>query len=414
MNLSEMCKTFVSLAKKVQAAEAEGRSFPSGPVTQSLVLRGNLILLGKEADAYMAALNAMSPNPAEESIWSRNTIDTAMTAALSTMLASDQDSVTSHREAVSEFQSTFSTAPTEFSFDLAIFGLDPACEGLSFGIISFARGTYTSSQDLGLPLRNGQAVEVAIARVAVSAIDIESAQRRAEQIVDRHIAVLNALLSEGVPSYVRFSRSFIGTRSTRLSCLSAYGIFHAQDELALRLYGSEEFTERLNKYGIPRASELLRTPGSLASRILAAHETAGAACIETQEREAFLLFAIALESVVLGNNVQQELSYQLALRIAHLTSSKSKDRKELVGRVKRLYALRSRIVHSGSRSVTKTDVEEIRYMCLVVLFELGRLNVSTSEDLESWFEERMLGGQEGPTTDEAISNTATLDEGTEE
>ena len=56
---------------------------------------------------------------------------------------------------------------------------------------------------------------------------------------------------------------------------------------------------------------------AFAGRVISALETAGEACVELKTHRAFLLHAIALESVVLGRQTQSEIGYQLSARVAH-------------------------------------------------------------------------------------------------
>jgi len=62
--------------------------------------------------------------------------------------------------------------------------------------------------------------------------------------------------------------------------------------------------------------------------------------------------------------------------------------------VKRLYRIRSKIVHTGSRDVTSDQVSEMRQLCLTALLALcaseGTAEFSSSDQLESWFEEKLL------------------------
>ena len=142
-------------------------------------------------------------------------------------------------------------------------------------------------------------------------------------------------------------------------------------------------------------SSLLEGNSSFAGRLVSAFETAGAASVETKPQLSFLLFAIALESVVLGRDTQSEITYQLSARVAHLLASDLKSRKTIVKRVADLYGLRSKIVHAGSTDVSDAEVESIREVCLSTLFALATppafVNMTSVDELEGWFKDRMLG-----------------------
>jgi hypothetical protein len=69
--------------------------------------------------------------------------------------------------------------------------------------------------------------------------------------------------------------------------------------------------------GFQRISDMLakENPTELEERILASFQWAGRAQVEQRREEAFLLYAIALESLVLGRNTKTEISHQLAVRL---------------------------------------------------------------------------------------------------
>jgi hypothetical protein len=60
-----------------------------------------------------------------------------------------------------------------------------------------------------------------------------------------------------------------------------------------------------------------------------------------------------------------------------------------------LYKLRSKIVHAGSTDVSEAEVEAIMELCLSTLFALATkpefIEMTTIEQLEEWFKDRMLG-----------------------
>jgi hypothetical protein len=134
--------------------------------------------------------------------------------------------------------------------------------------------------------------------------------------------------------------------------------------------------------------------------LISAFETAGAAGVETKPQLSFLLFAIALESVVLGRDIQTEITYQLSARVAHLLSADLTPRKTIAKRVVDLYRLRSKIVHAGSTDVSEAEVESIREVCLNTLFALATLpafaKMASVDELEEWFKDRMLGASDPP------------------
>jgi Apea-like HEPN len=140
---------------------------------------------------------------------------------------------------------------------------------------------------------------------------------------------------------------------------------------------------------------LLLSSNTLAGRVVSALETAGEACVEVKTHRAFLLHAIALESVILGKQTQSELTFQLSSRVAHLLGSDLNARKNIAKTVNDLYSLRSKIVHTGATDVSISELELITQITLNTLYALLRLRPFTEmikiEQYEQWFKDRMLG-----------------------
>lgn len=120
----------------------------------------------------------------------------------------------------------------------------------------------------------------------------------------------------------------------------------------------------------------------------------GRAALETDRGRAFLLNAIALESL-LFTKPGGELAYRIGVRAAHLLGGDTEDRKRLKKLVCDLYDLRSKLVHSGRDRVTERDVDVmldiVGYSILELLHAKGRFaQMTTRKELEEWFEDRVL------------------------
>lgn len=149
--------------------------------------------------------------------------------------------------------------------------------------------------------------------------------------------------------------------------------------------------------GFRRASDILATRQSkLQTRLLAALQLAGRATIDSRKEEAFLLYAIALESLILLEGDKDELKYRLKIRIAHLLGSNTKARKEISKQIGRLYDIRSSIVHSGDFQVTDADLSLMRSATknciLAILTNESFSGMATAEDLVAWFDDQILTG----------------------
>ena len=151
--------------------------------------------------------------------------------------------------------------------------------------------------------------------------------------------------------------------------------------------------------GFARVSEMLakEAPNDLADKILASVRWAGRAQVEARREEAFLLYAIALESLVLQKEIKTELSYRLAIRCAQIGGGPAlEDKKLVVDQIQSLYDLRSRIVHSGNFTVNEEELELMsRYAVSTLLILIQQepfRSMTTVQQLENWFEAQLLSG----------------------
>ena len=147
--------------------------------------------------------------------------------------------------------------------------------------------------------------------------------------------------------------------------------------------------------GGQRVSEWMTRRRTFGKRLIAAYVTAGSACVEQKPALAFLLFAVALESVILGDR-KTEITFQLSVRVAHLLGKTAERRKYYAAQVKKLYGIRSAIAHAGENDVAESDLEEIRVMCLTCLYILTKspdfAATENETDLDEWFLSKLLGG----------------------
>lgn len=129
--------------------------------------------------------------------------------------------------------------------------------------------------------------------------------------------------------------------------------------------------------------------------MIGAHEIAGLACVEQRPHLSFLLFAIALESLILGTSNKSEIGFQLSSRVAHLISNKMQGRLAIASAVGNLYDLRSRVVHTGETEVGDSELRTIQHICLSSLYAMTVrsefANMVTVDELENWFRDRLLG-----------------------
>lgn len=101
-----------------------------------------------------------------------------------------------------------------------------------------------------------------------------------------------------------------------------------------------------------------------------------------------MLYAVALENLVVPTRLADGLTREVALRTA-LLLHKAKDRPRGFERVRKLYGIRSQIVHNGYPDVTMADLNEMRwYAKQAVMVVLTAAEFSRIKDNEG-FEQRM-------------------------
>jgi hypothetical protein len=162
------------------------------------------------------------------------------------------------------------------------------------------------------------------------------------------------------------------------------------------------FKAEFEAAGLSRVSTLLLKPNRsvLEDKILSALQWAGRASVEQRKGEAFLLFAIALEALVMSGNDKAEITEKLAIRTAHLVIKNPKSRVQAYKDLKTLYGIRSKIVHSGSEDVTGDDLARIRFFVqralLTVLCTAPFSKMADEAEFVAWVHNCMLGAAQVP------------------
>lgn len=153
-------------------------------------------------------------------------------------------------------------------------------------------------------------------------------------------------------------------------------------------------TDKKQNFGFSRASHLLtKNRNDLEERLFSAIMWAGKATVDRRREESFLLYAISLETLVLLENENGELTYRLSTRVAHLIGKDLASRKNISDNVRYLYGIRSRIVHSGSYQVTDADLSLIGLytkLCILTILNHEPFVSMTKNDLVNWFNDRIF------------------------
>lgn len=286
--------------------------------------------------------------------------------------------------------------PSEYEKQIAIFGLDGLAEPMEFGQIKLIQLNHTPPSGQEPLFIGGNPARAELASVRVIAIDDQTAQAKAKQLLVSHLAVLNALCAEVWPSYYRLSDRYVDPMDFQMiGMLTSAGEWGGSMSRSRVLYPlpSAKLGSIIESEPSKRASAVMISKHEVSKRIRAGYELAGNACSTVDPATAFVLFAIALESSVMGG-ASTEITHQLAMRVAHLVSISVSDRLATARLVKDLYKTRSRIVHRGETDITSREVNQIRVLCLDSLRELGALaerdNMVQNAEFTRWFEMRQL------------------------
>ena len=341
MNVSRIKQLFLEFARDLpEPGMPEGSE---GGVSQilrgPLLVRNRLVMRDELALAYIQILDEMYGLASKDESWNKSALDDLLAKHIFAVASAEPEARPNViKVQADELEATLKAQLTVWEMDLSVFGMADECAGLTFGQLTFMTDVVKSPFQIPGILDPGVNTRVLFARVQVQAIDRKSATDRARDIVEQHLAVLNALCSQLIPSRTNLAHSNTPLRRFmlyRAAPLSGPGFTPGQ-EPELRT-GSEspavvlsraDCEAFLRRRGGARMSSLLVKGGSFAGRLIAGFETAGAASVETRPQHSFLLFAIALESVVLGRNVQSEIKYQLSVRVQAPSSPTPERRQE--------------------------------------------------------------------------------------
>jgi Apea-like HEPN len=148
--------------------------------------------------------------------------------------------------------------------------------------------------------------------------------------------------------------------------------------------------------GFRRTNALLRDTARspLDEVLLTSLEWAGRASVEPVRHQAFLLFIIALETIMMPEQAQGALKYRLQLRTAHFLGRTAKARQELFKEVGDLYKARGKIAHNGSAAVKEEDLGRLRLIVkgcvLKALVHPQVRGPNEPRDFAMWLDSRAL------------------------
>lgn len=125
--------------------------------------------------------------------------------------------------------------------------------------------------------------------------------------------------------------------------------------------------------------------------ILTGIQWVGKSLLEPNPEQAFLWYFIALEGVIIPKR-KEEIRSEIGSRVGKLIGTTKKEEEEVERWLKKLYDIRSLIVHDGMREIAPTDLGRLRSVCLVTMLEVLKSKeikgINSLKDFEKWYKNR--------------------------
>lgn len=387
---------------------------------------GTLLLSGKEAIQYRECLKLLIDIVGDESI-SPKAIETLYQKTILTALdihekRRDKPFEQRLKVAIDELQSSLTTPPTTFSVYYPVFGL--ALDGLpiQIGNVQFCKfddvhlekfmefltgyegdeNEKTTRMSFADSIKQSEIFGKPAGLIEVKAFDNIAAKTLALKELALTVDVIN-FFSDIIP--YQKGHVYLPGNNERLTInvpIISKGekpnfTFGWEVAGPLMPFSFQQLLENNKKrnWGFSEIANLLaKKRNGLEDKIISAIQWAGKATVESKKEEAFLLYAISLESLILLDNEKEELGYRLRTRVAHLLGSDLESRMKISNKVRDLYTVRSKIVHSGSYQVTDADISLIRlYSKNCILHIVNNEPFSSMNSIDSlvqWFNEKIL------------------------
>ena len=376
---------------------------------------GMLTLDSNEYRDYLKVRAELNKKLAPEGDLSPSTIDFALREAIFTALdirnRSGADAKSRVKEAVLVLHDIRNQPSEPFECWLEIGGLDPNSLPSSFGRVRFVvftdyqirRLSKRSKTNLSalLDARTERLLGSCFAIAESRGRDIRAATTLAMREVQATVECLNFF-----SDMLDYNHSWLflpGDQKTTVTTKIAFGD-HGRFTVESKAVGPmggydvKRLRSQPNIRGIvKRISRLLqKRGGEVDELLLKALRWAGRATVAPLRNEAFMLYAIALECVVLPGSDRGELRHRLSQRVAKVTQDTVAKRTETQKLIGRLYDVRSKIVHTGLYAVNEDELYRMRNVAKGVILTLLKdtrvAGLNTAGQLDQWYEDRMLKG----------------------
>ena len=415
-NKRSMNLRFVRDFIRTLSADLQRTDTPSGFPSMYRADEGAIFLSEAETQQYQETLHKLVARFASNADLSQTTISNALQNAIFESLdiqARSSDAFSSRLSRAIDRLAQLALLPSEAHECLVeVSGLDPKSLPARFGLVKFiefnkyqlsklrrkcsivGRSKSTRRQVLDKHLGLTNMLDRHFAVVTVDARDataaIEIATRQLRSTVDSLNFFTDLIPGNHGWVFLPGDREQRGTITT---AVKPDGSWHST---ASRTRPLAQFSMKMLRNTKPIRS-LVRSISGLLSKqrtavedlLLAAVQTAGRATVATRQEESFLLYAIALESCVLPQ-ASQELSHRLSQRVARVRGRDAANRVRHSREIRKLYGIRSRIVHSGSYEIELADLNSMRvYAKTLITKTLSNPQVRkcrTTRQFEEWWE----------------------------
>lgn len=378
---------------------------------------GYVHLTGKEAQELHQIIRIATNKLTTTSITSRKFFEDSLRSTILEVV-----DINNQREAISldqrldqaleRLKNKFRQEPAEYVYYYPVHGLGSSGLPFRIGPAEFFVFQESTLDDLGFGKNqdtyqavNGFKVDEyfgnTFTKVSVSAIDKEAAKEIAIHELRRILEILNFYM-DFIP-YAENSFLYLPGQAGRESALNMLtNIDESSTSIGRILEGSfspvsfQSLLATNDEYnlGFEIVRKLIsKEPNPFQYKLLNAMQWAGKAKKSEalyQNEQAFLFYAIALESIILIEGDKEELLYRLAIRLAHLLGKSGEYRPGIFKQIKDLYSTRSKIVHNGSFEVVKSDLDSIRFFVknsiIRLLIEEPFASMKNTKELVTWFD----------------------------
>jgi len=123
----------------------------------------------------------------------------------------------------------------------------------------------------------------------------------------------------------------------------------------------KSYYDSLLKHGLKAINEMYLSDhgGDFKIQILDAIHWYGSAVKEGYDRDKFIKLTICLETLLKKKNEKEEITKTISERLALLVGQHFDERKKLLSEMKKLYGIRSAIVHRGKRNVEENKLNRL-------------------------------------------------------